>query len=271
MKQPLVLKSTEDERIFFSIPHEVSDLNQSFNGNILSESGNECRIKENIIRYLDKKPSTLTLAQQSNFIPLTSDIYEDTWRKRSIGILSGQDFSIEDEINLLQRWVNLNPEDNVVDIGCSTALYARALAKKQPNAKITALDFSLKMLEAAKVKAKKEDVDLFLLLADAEELPFYSNSMDLVVCGGSLNEFANPDRALYEMKRVLKNDGEVFMMHLLKADTWYGSMLQKTSEIGGLNFWTERESDALFQKAGFVIKRRHKIGIVCFSLLIPQT
>jgi len=267
MKSDLILKAPGDERNYFTIPSSVADLQSSFNGNVLSQSGRECEIKENIIQYINSTPDGITLAQRSNFIPMTASVYEELWRKKSIGILSGEEFSFEDEKKLLQTWTAPQKNEWIADIGCSTGFYARSIAEREPEANVIALDFSEDMLEETSKYARDEQHNVFLLRADAESLPFYAESMDALVCGGTLNEFANPEKVLYEMKRVLKPEGRCFMMHLLKASTWYGSLLQKGSEIGGLHFWDEEASDHLFTKAGFKVNRRLNVGIVCFSLL----
>ena len=267
MPQTLTLKASGDERRFFSIPPEVAELSQPFNGNVVNDDSSECIIQNNIIRLINSIPGDATLAQRSNFLTLTAKVYENTWRARSIGILSGQPFSLDEEKKLLQSWTSPKPNEWIADIGCSTGFYARSLAEKEPDANIIALDFSEEMLEEARLRCLDEKHQLYLLRADASALPFYAESMDALVCGGSLNEFANPEKVLYEMRRVLKKNGRCFMMHLMKADTWYGRLLQKSSETGGLHFWSEEESDALFTRAGFTVTRRHKMGIVCFSLL----
>lgn len=269
MNQPLELKAPGDERQFFAIPANTADLTRAYNGNVCSDDGNECQIKNNIIHLIDEAPGNITLAQNTNFWSVTARLYEETWRKRSIGLISGEEFSIEDEKKLLESWVRPLPGELIVDAGCSTALYARAILTREPSARVVALDFSLQMLEEARKRSMQEGHNIFLLRADASAMPFYAESVDAVVCGGSLNEFNNPEKVLYEIRRILKKTGRCFMMHLLEANTWAGRILQAGSKTGGLHFWSEPESDRLFGKAGLSVARRHKTGIVCFSLLHP--
>lgn len=61
------------------------------------------------------------------------------------------------------------------------------------------VDFSLQALEKAKRAGAK-----YLILADAHNLPFAENSFDLAICAGSLEHFANPQKAIGEMARVAK-------------------------------------------------------------------
>jgi len=77
----------------------------------------------------------------------------------------------------------------------------------------------------------------------------------------------DPAKALYECRRVLKPGGTFFVMYLLKAETWAGRLLQKSAEVGGIQFWSLSEADALFERCGFEVKRRSTLGIVDFVLL----
>ncbi len=74
-------------------------------------------------------------------------------------------------------------------------------------------------------------------------------------------------KVLYESRRVIKKGGYFFIMHLLTADTWYGRILQEPTKLGGAQYWTLNESNALFAQAGFVVEKQEKKGIVCFTLL----
>lgn len=90
-----------------------------------------------------------TSAQRSNFFPLTALVYEDLWRKRSLSILSRKPFSIQKEKELLCEWLSEYETGSILDVGGSTALYARTLAASFPEAQVTAVDFSLPMLREA--------------------------------------------------------------------------------------------------------------------------
>lgn len=61
------------------------------------------------------------------------------------------------------------------------------------------LDFS----KTALIKATKNGAKN-LVWGAAENLPFIDNSFDLAICAGSLEQFANPQKAISEMGRVSK-------------------------------------------------------------------
>lgn len=266
----LELKSPANERSGFHIPDEVSKLSLPFNGSFVTQDGDEYRVKNNIIDVLGEAPESSSIAEFSNHFKLTAAIYEDIWRKRSLSLLSGEDFPIEKEHELLIEWVA--PEENglYLDLGASTALYARALKAAQPKADIVALDFSKQMLEEARLKAEADETDLFLLRADARELPFFSKTFNGIVMGGTLNELSDPVKVLYEANRVIKKDGALFVMHLIKSDAWYGRLLQESIGLGGIKFWTVPESNELFKRGGFRVDKQITRGIVCFSRLVTN-
>lgn len=265
----LEFRSPIYEQASIVIPEEVSRLHRPFNGTLCSNKGDEYPIKNNIIDFLGDDYQPMSLAQSSNHWKLTAYAYENIWRKRSLTLLTGEDFPIEKEQELLYKWLNPEPGKLYMDIGCSTALYARSVKKAKPNSELVALDFSSQMLEEARFKAEAEEIDLYLLRADARHMPFFGAFFDGLMMGGTLNELTDPLKVLYECRRVIKKEGTFFMMHLLRSDSWYGRLLQDSMEFGGLKFWTLKESNQLFERAGFSVAKQIKRGMVGFTKLIP--
>lgn len=265
----LELKSPVNERSAIHLPDEVSRLSIPFNGSFVSQDGDEYKVKNNIIDLLENSPVSTTFAEFSNHWKLTAAIYEDIWRKRSLSLLSGEDFPIQKEHELLIEWTEPKAGGLYLDVGASTALYGRALKAAQAKATVVALDFSKQMLEEARLKGEADQTDLFLIRADARALPFFSNTFDGIVMGGTLNELTEELKVLYEARRVLKVDGVFFLMHLIKSDVWYGRLLQESVSLGGIKFWSVDESNKLFKQAGFKIAEQLVRGIVCFTKLTP--
>ena len=265
----LELRSPKHEKSGIEIPDEAARLDRPFNGTVCSNRGDEYQVRNNIVDLLEETPASMTWAQSSNHWKLTAALYEDIWRKRSLSILTGEEFPIDKEQDLLIDWLNPRPGKLYLDIGCSTALYARLVKKAQPGARVVALDFSIRMLEEARIKSEADQVDLFLIRADARDLPFYGNTFDGLMMGGTLNELSDPLKVLYEARRVIRGEGTFFMMHLVKAGAWYTRLLQDSAGFGGLAFLTVDESNALFERAGFSIEDQFTRGIVCFSKLAP--
>jgi SAM-dependent methyltransferase len=260
------LRSPLYDREAIEVPLAVSFLSKPFNGTICSKRGDEYPIENNIINLV-QEPEDMSLAQSSNHWRITASIYEDLWRKRSLSILSGEDFPIQKEQELLSEWVSPGKDKIYLDVGCSTALYARTLKKKEPGATLVALDFSIQMLEEARLKAEADETDIYFLRADAREMPFFGNTFDGIVMGGTLNELTDELKVLFECRRILKDEGVFFVMHLIKSDTWYGRLLQDSAEWSGIKFLSVEESNDLFKRAGFNVEDQFTKGIVCFTKL----
>lgn len=265
----LELRSPKYERAGILIPQEVSELSLPFNGTICSSKGDEYPIHNNIIDLLQQESEFESIAQSSNNWRITAAIYEDIWRKRSLSLLSGEEFPMEKEHELLIEWTAPKAAGVYLDLGCSTALYARALKAAQKNAHIIALDSSMQMLEEARIKAEADQTDVYFLRADGRNLPFFSHAFDGIVMGGTLNMLTEEIKVLYEVRRVLKQEGVFFVMHLVKSEAWYGRLLQESITLGGIKFWSVDESNQLFNQAGFEIKEQLVKGIVCFTKLSP--
>lgn len=263
----ITLTMGEGKAAAVRIPEQAKRLASGFNAILQVPDGSEVCIEAGIIDAIGTRRMNLTLAQRSNLIPATAAVYEDTWRVKSIGILSGEDFPIETETDLLTDWLEPAAGETVLDLGCSTALYARALAKAAPEADVVAVDFARPMLNEARRKAVGEGIDLYLLRADAEHLPFANACAHKAAIGGSLNEFRDPVKALYEARRVLCKDGRLFVMVLREADTFAGRLLQKGAATGGITFWSAAGLAALYERCGFRILQRENRGIVEFALL----
>jgi 2-polyprenyl-6-hydroxyphenyl methylase/3-demethylubiquinone-9 3-methyltransferase len=172
-----------------------------------------------------------TLAQRSNFLPLTALLY-DTWRVRSLELLTREDFSLEREFALMLEWLQVQAGQTFLDVGTSTGNYARALGAR--GASVTAIDISKPMLERA--QALTNDAGISFEQANVEALPYPDSSFDGVVVGASLNEFFDTDQALAEMARVLRPEGKLFMMYLRASDTAVGRLIQAPFKLSGVRF-----------------------------------
>jgi ubiquinone/menaquinone biosynthesis C-methylase UbiE len=261
-------RSPKYEQASIDIPGETADLQKNFNGTVCSKKGDEYRIENNIIDFLGSESPELTLAQNPNHWKITAAIYEELWRKRSLSILTGQGFPIKKEKKLLSKWLQPRAGQTYLDVGCSTALYGREIKKCEPECGIVALDNSLQMLKEARLKGEAAQTSLFLLRADAQKMPFFGATFHGLMMGGTLNELTDPQKVLYECRRVLREGGTFFMMHLVKADAWYMRLMQNSTEFSGLQFWTIEASNQLFRQTGFEVSQQFSEGIVCFSKLL---
>ena len=95
---------------------------------------------------------------------------------------------------------------NILDLAAGTGDLSLALCKLKPN-KITAADPSKEMLNIAKKKFLKKNKAIDTIICPAEKLPFSDQSFDIVTIAFGIRNFSNPDQALFEIHRILKNEG----------------------------------------------------------------
>lgn len=91
----------------------------------------------------------------------------------------------------------------VVEVAAGTGLVTLAVAGKAGN--VHAVDLSPGMLREAGKKAEDQGVEnVEFTVGDAYALPFDDDTFDTAVCVNALHNMMHPERALSEMRRVLK-------------------------------------------------------------------
>lgn len=125
---------------------------------------------------------------------------------------------------------------NILDVCTGTGDIAIMLAKKFPNASITALDFSLEMLKIAKIKSKNLNINF--INQNALDMPFLDNSFDLCTISFGLRNLPDITAAIKEIHRVLATNGELLIIDLGKPKmNWlYPLILDKVIPILGKIF-----------------------------------
>lgn len=110
--------------------------------------------------------------------------------------------------------------ETILDLATGTADLAIALAKSNSEAHIIGMDISEKMLEIGNSKIKRQEVDnqIELRYGDAADLPFEDNAFDAVTVAFGVRNFENLDKGLLEIHRVLKPNGQVFILEFSIPD-----------------------------------------------------
>lgn len=98
-------------------------------------------------------------------------------------------------------------EIKMLDVACGTSRVIRQLHETHPELNITGLDISPYYIEFAKNNVKSDNIEF--ITANAENLPFENESLDIISCVYLFHELPRSIRkkVLSEMNRVLKKDG----------------------------------------------------------------
>ena len=97
----------------------------------------------------------------------------------------------------------LTPDMKVLELATATGIIALRVADccKQ----VEATDFSEEMIKAASSKEKPENVSFSV--ADATDLKYDDSQFDAVIIANALHVMPNPEKALANIRCVLKDDG----------------------------------------------------------------
>ena len=121
------------------------------------------------------------------------------WRKKTIKILKeGQ------------------PKE-ILDIATGTADFAIEAMRLNPD-NVIGIDISNGMLEKGRLKINKKSLDktIELKYGDSENLPFENDSFDAITVGFGVRNFENLNKGLSEIKRVLRQNGQLAILEFSK-------------------------------------------------------
>ncbi|RPI58058.1 MAG: class I SAM-dependent methyltransferase [Chloroflexi bacterium] len=104
----------------------------------------------------------------------------------------------------LARGAKLGPASRVVEVGCGTGNYARALADRL-RCGVLGLDPATGML----AHARRQPEPVLWLQGRAEELPFAPGSIDLVFSVDVIHHVADPAAFFRQVARILRPEGRV--------------------------------------------------------------
>lgn len=102
----------------------------------------------------------------------------------------------------------------VLEVGIGTG---KNIPYYPDNVELTGIDFSPKMVEIARKKAKNKS-NIEILEMDAEDLNFNPNSFDTVITSCVFCSVPNPVKGLKEIRRVCKNGGNILMLEHVRSE-----------------------------------------------------
>jgi len=149
-----------------------------------------------------------------------------------------------------REWLVRDARGLVLDLGCGTG---RNLPLYGGGVRPIGLDPELASLRAARKKAP----GVPLVRASAEALPFRDRTFDTVVSGLVFCSVPDPLRGLAEVRRVLRDEGELRMLEHVRATTpqkarWQDFIQPLWTRVAGGCF-PNRDTEQNVGRAGFVI------------------
>ena len=147
----------------------------------------------------------------------------------------------------------------VLELACGTGVLSVQLAG---NVKmLEATDFSEKMIEQAKIRPQSSR--LHFSVQDATALPYAPETFDAVIISNALHIMPAPEKALTEIRRVLKPDGILIAPTFTAAGNVFGRLKIRTMELSGFQVfhkWKPQEYLNFLKANGFTVTDREVYG-----------
>ena len=125
--------------------------------------------------------------------------------------------------NNLVKWMRKDHPKLVLDVATGTGDLAIAV-QKGLEAEVVGLDLSQQMLNVGIDKIKKINLSdkITMQKGDAENLTFEDNKFDAVSVAFGVRNFENLEKGLAELRRVVKENGSVFILEFSKVEGFLG-------------------------------------------------
>jgi len=141
-----------------------------------------------------------------NYKDIKGDYYQQAHTE---GAHKSQSFMYNTREAYFIEFMALKNGEKILDIGCGSGTFAKELATKYKQSKITGADASAAVIGFARKGNNQKN--LGFVTAPAEKLPFKSSSFDVVIISHLIEHLKNPEKALKEIRRVLKDGGKMFL------------------------------------------------------------
>ena len=142
-------------------------------------------------------------------------------------------------------------QKTVLELATGTGLIAKHIVRYADH--IEATDASQKMIEQAKQGVKS--AKLYFSVQDMFHLPYADQSFDVVIVVNALHIVPEPEKALSEIRRVLKDDGVLVAPTFTHADNaFFGKVKAFFMRLAGFPLhskWTSHEYLAFLRENGW--------------------
>lgn len=172
-------------------------------------------------------------------------------------------------LSFLKTWAAIPPSATVLDVGCGTGEFERLLLSEQTKQCIVGVDISEKMLSIASQKCLAYPY-VYFKPASAVALPFENDSFDLIVSANAFHFFPCPETALAEMRRVLKPEGQVFILDWCRdyLICQICDLLLKIFDPSHEQCYTQSELHNFLENAGLRVVRDQRMRFGIWGLMI---
>ncbi len=167
--------------------------------------------------------------------------------------------------DILFDLLNIQPDDDVLDLGCGTGHISRLIGEKT-RGRVVGVDSSDGMIEKAKEKFLNQGISF--QVCSAEQID-YQNEFDIILCNSAFQWFTDPAKAVKACYESLRINGKIAIQAPAK-DNYCPNFLRAIAEVKNNEAtqntfacfnqpWffrdTAEEYAELFRRAGFEVDK----------------
>jgi len=160
-------------------------------------------------------------------------------------------------LDLLVRKRPKEPAGCVIDVGCGTGRLLRAASVRWPEAQLLGVDPAERMI----AEATRLNPNAIFKLASAEALPFPDQTADIVLSSLSFHHWANQEKGLQEIARVLRPGGFFCLAdhNIILLAKLFGEKVKSREQIR-----------ALMIRAGLTVRQQQRLGMRFVLITLAQ-
>lgn len=153
--------------------------------------------------------------------------------------------------------MHLTPDENVLDVGCGAGWLARLIAEQLPEGRVVGVDVSDEMIRRARRNNSGLENTMFVV-GEAEEIPWDANFFTHSISIEAAYYWPNPQAALREIFRVLREVGSAWLLINYYRDNPHAHQWRDVLKVP-VNLLSAAEWAKLFIEAGFSDVKHERI------------
>jgi ubiquinone/menaquinone biosynthesis C-methylase UbiE len=167
---------------------------------------------------------------------------------QGIDWLERSDREEEESTSKLIKNMDIQPGDNIADIGAGSGYHVFRMAPLTENGTVYAVDIQDEMLASMKLRKKKGNIqNVNLIKGSTQSVNLPENSVDKILMVDVYHEFDFPVEMVASMKKALRSDGKIYLIEYRGED--------RNVPIKPLHKMTEKQAVSEMKAAGFKLQK----------------
>lgn len=211
---------------------------------------------------LDADPTPPSLGARWFFSTLGARLYASTREGTLARLANARPFA--DEARWIVEGLEVPEGGAVLDVPAGQGNFTAAIARALPGRKIIGLDLAFPMLRLARARLRAAGLwPLVLIRGSALDLPIADGAIDAVSACGGMHLYPDVDRAIAEMRRVLRAGGRVAGLTFCDHKGRIAEAIARIArDHGGVTMFDFDDLGRRFERAGFAEWTWERQGLV---------